>query len=42
MKLLMKEEGVRTAYIASTFFYTKLSRSGSKGVRRWMKSVRNI
>ena len=42
MKLLMKEAVQKTGsvFIASTFFYTKLQRSGVQGMKRWLNNVR--
>lgn len=42
MKLLMEGKSSQSVFIASSFFYTKLSRSGLKGVKRWMRDVRLV
>ena len=40
MKLLMEAYGRQNkVYIVSTFFYTKLARSGYSGVERWIRKV---
>ena len=40
MKLLMRERPLSGGvFIANTFFYTKLCRSGIGSVDRWMKNV---
>ena len=40
MQLLMATYGSKKkVHITNTFFYTKLSKAGYRGVERWMKKV---